>query len=207
MLVSQSSRTDSPIPPPPIAMPASDTDILLITALPMELGHDKLPDHVRVVYCGVGKINATMATLHAIRKFAPARILNFGTAGGINAALSGLVDIARVVQRDMIAEPLIPRGRVPFCERPHELLSGRGVHTCGTGDSFVTSHDPWLHKQQIDVVDMELFAIAAVAHDHGIPWMSFKYITDGANDAAGDDWHARVSHGEALFLAKLRELA
>ena len=54
---------------------------------------------------------------------------------------------------------------------------------------------------------MELFAIATVAHEHGIPWMSFKYITDGANDDSGDDWHARVSHGEDLFLAKLQELA
>ena len=188
-------------------MNASETDILLITALPMELDQGKLPDHVRVVYSGVGKINATMATLRGIQQYAPARILNFGTAGGINSALSGLVDIARVIQRDMIAEPLLPRGRVPFCERPHELHSGRGDHTCGTGDSFVTAHDPWLHAQRIDVVDMELFAIATVAHEHGIPWMSFKYITDGANDASGDDWNTRVSHGEALFLAKLRELA
>ena len=188
-------------------MRTPETDILLITALPMELDQDKLPDHVRVVYSGVGKINATMATLRAITAHAPARILNFGTAGGVNAALSGLVEIARVVQRDMNAEPLLPRGRVPFSDRPHELFSGRGSHTCGTGDNFVTAHDSWLYEQRIDVVDMELFAIATVAHEHGIPWLSFKYITDGANDASGDDWHARVNHGEDLFLAKLQELA
>jgi len=107
----------------------------------------------------------------------------------------------------MNAEPLLPRGRVPFSDRPHELFSGRGSHTCGTGDSFVTAHDSWLYEQRIDVVDMELFAIATVAHEHGIPWLSFKYITDGANDTSGDDWHARVNHGEDLFLAKLQELA
>ena len=51
------------------------------------------------------------------------------------------------------------------------------------------------------------FAIAVVAHHHGIPWMSFKYITDDANASSGEDWHARVNQGELLFLEKLREIA
>ncbi len=183
------------------------SDIIVITALPMELDHGKLPDHVRIVYSGVGKINATMATIQAIQSCQPSRIINFGTVGRVSAGLEGLLDIAKVIQRDMIAEPLSPRGRVPFCEKPHEYFSGRGSHTCGTGDSFVTSKDVWLHDQGIDVVDMELFAIAVVAHHHGIPWMSFKYITDDANASSGEDWHARVNQGELLFLEKLREIA
>ena len=183
------------------------SDIIVITALPMELDPGKLPDHVRIFFSGVGKINATMATIQAIQACQPSRIINFGTVGCVNARLSGLLEIAKVVQRDMIAEPLSPRGHVPFCERPHEYFSGRGQHTCGTGDNFVTSHDAWLHDQRIDVVDMELFAIAAVAHHYGIPWLSFKYITDNADASSGGDWQARVNKGEVLFLDRLREVA
>jgi len=53
---------------------------------------------------------------------------------------------------------------------------------------------------------MELFAIAAVAHHHGIPWQSFKYITDDANESAGAEWQGKVNHGHKLYLDKLHEL-
>jgi len=118
-----------------------------------------------------------------------------------------LIEIARVVQRDMLAEPLSPRGRVPFCERPHEYFSGRGTHTCGTGDSFVTSKDSWFETQGIHVVDMELYAIAAVAHEHSIPWLSYKYVTDFTDGQSGADWHDKINHGESLFLEQLRTLS
>jgi adenosylhomocysteine nucleosidase len=105
----------------------------------------------------------------------------------------------------MNTEPLAPRGTTPFCERPKEYLS-HGQYLCGSGDSFVTAHDVWLHAQGVDVVDMELFAIAAVAHDLGIPWSSYKYITDDANEHAGKDWHEKVNHGQELFLQELKQL-
>jgi adenosylhomocysteine nucleosidase len=53
---------------------------------------------------------------------------------------------------------------------------------------------------------MELFAIAAVAHHHHIPWRSFKYITDDANEDAGKDWQGKVHHGQDLFLNQLDEI-
>jgi len=53
---------------------------------------------------------------------------------------------------------------------------------------------------------MELFAIATVAHQHGIPWQSFKYITDDANEESAKDWQAKVNHGQELFLEKLKDV-
>jgi len=58
----------------------------------------------------------------------------------------------------------------------------------------------------VDVVDMELFAIAAVAHERSIPWSSYKYITDDANENSGKDWHEKVNHGQELFLQELNQL-
>lgn len=180
--------------------------ITIITALPLELDANKLPPGVSLVYSGVGKINATMATMRAIEVNQPTLIINFGTAGGLSPEVSGLLGISRVVQRDILAEPLSPRGRVPFCDRPHEYYSLQGKHTCGSGDSFVTSHDPWLLDQKIDVVDMELFAIAAVAHSYSLPWLAFKYVTDQANHSSGDEWAEKVNDGEALFLEQLARI-
>jgi len=50
---------------------------------------------------------------------------------------------------------------------------------------------------------MELFAIAAVAHAHQIKWLSYKFISDEANESSGQDWSKKVSQGQQLFLEKL----
>ena len=182
------------------------TDIIVITALDMELDARKLPSGVGIYYSGIGKINAAITTMQAITRSKPKLIVNFGTAGAVHPETSGLLAIQRVVQRDMIAETLAPRGQVPFCKRPHEYLSKSGEFSCGTGDSFVTSHDPWLVEQNITVVDMELFAIAAVAHEHNTDWVSYKFVTDHANESSGQDWSTKVNHGEELFLEQLKKL-
>jgi adenosylhomocysteine nucleosidase len=181
------------------------TELLIITALESELKRESLPSGIEIVYSGVGKINATMTTIKAIHQYSPKRILNFGTAGKIKPELHGLLQIGKVIQRDMDAEPLLPRGKTPFCPKPQEYLS-TGQFLCGSGDSFVTAHDPWLHSQGVDVVDMELYAIAAIAHDHNIPWQSFKYITDDANESSGEDWQARVHQGQELFLDQTKNI-
>lgn len=182
------------------------TQLLIITALESELDKNTLPAGVEIVYSGVGKINATAASIHAIHQFQPLQIVNFGTVGKINPALQGLLEIAKVIQRDMMTEPLAPRGQTPFCLKPAEYRSLSGEYICGTGDSFVTANDHWLISQGIDVVDMELFAIANVAHHFNIPWQSFKYVTDNANEESGKDWQHRVNHGQELYLEKLSEL-
>jgi len=182
------------------------TELLIITALESELKRAALPQGVEIVYSGIGKINATLTTLKAIQELQPKRIVNFGTAGKVNLQLQGLLEIARVIQRDMQTEPLAPRGQTPFCPRPSEYFSLSGEHVCGTGDNFVTALDPWLHVHKVDVVDMELFAIATVAYQLGIPWQSFKYITDDANEDSGNDWQEKVNHGQTLFLEKLTDV-
>ena len=68
-----------------------------------------------------------------------------------------------------MAMPLAPRGVTLLCEDQSILTSGHGFALCGTGDSLVTSSDPWLTLNKIDVVDMELFAIAHVCNRFSVP--------------------------------------
>jgi adenosylhomocysteine nucleosidase len=173
--------------------------ILVLTALESELKAGRAPEGVEVLYCGVGKVNTAIATTMALLHTKPALVVNYGTCGKISENLRGLLEISRVVQRDMMAMPLAPRGVTPLCGDESVLASGFGTAICGTGDSFVTSSDPWLIENKVDVVDMELFAIAHVCKRFGVPWRAFKFITDDANDFAHEHWTANVANGEDLF--------
>lgn len=179
---------------------------LIVTALPQEFDHQPIPHDIPVVFTGLGKLNAGLSLVEAIGQHQPSVVINFGTAGRLNETVAGLVEVADVLQRDMIAEPLAPRGRTPFDETPELLRSGFAGVRCATGDSFVMAVDPWLLEQNVHVVDMELFALALVCHRKGIAWRSFKYITDDTDDNAGEHWQDKVHHGRELFLAKLDEL-
>ena len=178
--------------------------MIVIAALESEIKAHSLPDHIPIVYSGIGKINAAIATFQAIQRYQPQLIINFGTVGKINPTLSGLVTINKVIQRDISAEPLAPRGIVPLSSKPNEFTANTAGYVCGTGDSFVTQHDPWLTEQGVDVVDMELFAIAAISFEHNINWVSYKYISDAANEDSAHEWSSKVHHGEDLFLEQLK---
>ncbi|MGN6117766.1 MAG: phosphorylase family protein, partial [Nitrobacter sp.] len=162
--------------------------ILVLTAIDDELDKARAPDGVEVIYTGVGKVNAASAATLALLVLRPSLVVNYGTAGRINESLSGLLEVSDVIQRDMMAMPLAPRGRVPYSPELDRLSSGQSGVLCGTGDSFVTIADPWLIENKVDIVDMELFAIAQVCQRHSLPWRAFKFITDDANDLAHQDW-------------------
>ncbi len=146
--------------------------IVVLTAIPEELDKARAPAGVEVIYTGVGKINATSAATLALLALQPRLVVNYGTAGNVARAKihRGLVEVAHVIQRDMAAMPLAPRGRTPFAPEFDRLSSGYGQVICGTGDSFVTAADPWLAENGVEIVDMELFAIAHACHRHGVPW-------------------------------------
>jgi adenosylhomocysteine nucleosidase len=181
--------------------PDTFASILIVAALPEEL------DHPGVLHTGVGKLNAAYALTRELQRRRPKLVVNYGTAGGLQPSLAGLVEIRRVLQVDMEAEPLAPRGQTPFSPGPFQLDSGAEGVVCGSGDRFVTAVDPWLLQHNVEVVDMELFAIASVCQREGIPWRSFKYISDHADRDSETSWQAHVQGGQALFLQRLAALA
>ncbi|WP_408169132.1 phosphorylase family protein [Herbaspirillum rhizosphaerae] len=189
-----------------IAYQTMPQKILILTALASELNAADAPASVDVIYTGVGKINAAATAAAAILQRQPQLIINFGTAGKVNPAVDGLLDIASVIQRDMLAIPLAARGVTPLSDEPSSYSSGHGNARCGTGDSFVTAADSWLVEQGVDIVDMELFAIAHTCHRYGVPWRAFKFITDSADDDAADHWNDNVHRGAKLFWKTLNRI-
>jgi adenosylhomocysteine nucleosidase len=181
---------------------------ILLVALEAELPYKKAPDNCKVIYTGVGKLNAAFATQQAINEahnlgFHPS-VINYGTAGSCNPLLEGLKRVTRFVQRDMNAEPLVMRSVTPFeagiryIDYGHDLAPGL---TIGTGDSFVNELDPWLLDNHIDIVDMEAYAIASVCKKMNVNFNCYKYITDYIGTPHQSEvWQKHVADGSELIL-------
>ena len=175
--------------------------MLILVAIEDELKRRELPDH-QIEYIGVGKVNAVFNTLKAIEKYSPKKIINFGTAGSLDAKINGLVEVSKFFQRDMDASPLgFNIGQTPF-DDIQEIVFGTGGYSCGTGDSFVTSTP----KLKTDLVDMEAYAIAKICYLNDIKFRCFKYISDNADGDANTDWVKNISIGKKLFIKKMRDL-
>ena len=183
--------------------------ITLCVALEAELPEP--PTGFNIVYTGVGKVQAATALAkHLCQFYKPDLIVNYGTAGGLNPMVQGLNEVACFVQRDMMTEPQAPRGSVPFTEPLLGDLktqsSNCGIR-CGTGDSFVQESDLWFVEADIDCVDMEGWALAYVAKQYDIPFRSFKYVSDMADENAMQDWTANIAKGAELFLETAKTIA
>jgi adenosylhomocysteine nucleosidase len=163
--------------------------ILILAALETEFFNSKQLRH-KIHYTGIGKVNSSRVTTHLILTERPSLIVNVGTAGTLKKEMFGQVfGIQEVLERDMMAEPLAPRGTVPLSTQAPLLSSDFGTARCATGDSFVTAEDPWLIENSVDLVDMELFAIAKVATYYGVTWRAIKFASDLADGSAAEQWN------------------
>ena len=153
-------------------------------------------------YIGVGKINATYNLLKLINKFKPNEVINYGSAGAINKKLSGIVECTRFYQRDMDATGLLDLklGETPFDKINEIIISDKGF-SCGSGDSFVKNKI----EMDVDLVDMESYALAKVCKLENIKFRCFKYLSDNADENASDDWIENCKKGAKLFQNKLKE--
>lgn len=148
----------------------------------------------KVFYSGIGKINASRATTDLILTEKPDLILNVGTAGTLKREMLGCVfGIRDVIERDMLAEPLAPRGIVPLSAQEPLMKSDFGTVRCASGDSFVTTKDAWLEENAVDMVDMELFAIAKVAEHYGVKWRAIKFASDLADGDSVEHWTSSLA--------------
>lgn len=176
----------------------------LLVALEMELPDALLvPAGFEVCFTGVGKINASLAAAQVCARPDCRRVINYGTAGTLDAGLAGqLVRVARLLQRDMDARPLAPLGTTPFEDDGGVIdLGGAGV-SLSTGDNFVTS-PPALSS---DIVDMEGYAIAKACMRAGVPFDCYKFVTDLADADATQNWRDNVARGAEMMLMRLAEL-
>ena len=169
---------------------------------------------VPVLYCGVGKVNAAIALTKELSRYAHQGeemplVVNFGSAGSRCFAPGTLVACQEFVQRDMDGSGLgFALGITPYDEAP-SALTFEPVFThlpsavCGSGDSFATA------DIEVDcaVIDMEAYALAKVCWHENARFACVKYVTDGADHAAADDWQRNVHVAAEEFLQLFRGLS
>ncbi|NMB21032.1 MAG: 5'-methylthioadenosine/adenosylhomocysteine nucleosidase [Firmicutes bacterium] len=173
---------------------------------------------VVVVRCGIGKVNAAIATQYVIDRFRPAYIINSGIAGGIspNVRIADLVLGTHSAQHDFdvrkfgYARGVIPRlAESTFKADSHLLqlalmaaqkeIQADRLHQglIVSGDQFISSRE---QKQEIRdffpqalCAEMEGAAIAQVAAANRIPHLIVRAISDLADGSAPEDFERYLS--------------
>ncbi|WP_207534158.1 5'-methylthioadenosine/S-adenosylhomocysteine nucleosidase family protein [Desertivirga arenae] len=174
-------------------------NVLFTFALASEAA-DVFEDYNKLI-TGIGKVNAAYELTKAIQDKRPEVIINLGSAGSAFFQKGDVVCCTEFVQRDMDVRGLgYEQYETPLSGIPAQLNYGldmanlkKGV--CGTGDNFEMAH----LTKAYNVVDMEAYALAMIAMRENIPFVCLKYISDGANEDAADDWTVQVHHAAARF--------
>jgi len=182
-------------------------DILVVMALQAESAGVFEGAGVPVLYCGVGKVNAAIALTRELSRYehqeaAMPLVLNFGTAGSRVHPTGTFLACHEFVQRDMDVRGLgFALGVTPFDDAPpmlrfEPLFLRLSQAVCGSGDSFATAEC----DVACTLVDMEAYALAKVCRTLGAAFGCVKYVSDGADHAAADDWQNNVHKAASEFL-------
>ena len=188
--------------------------LLVVAALRSELAGVFEAADVRVLYCGVGKVNAAIAlardlTRYALQGDSMPLVLNFGSAGSRRFDAGTLVACHEFVQRDMnvsalgFAAGVTPYDDAPPCLTFEPLFKQLPTAVCGSGDSFATGStdlDCAVADRHCDVVDMEAYALAKVCWQERAAFACAKYVSDGADHTAADDWQSNAHKAADEFL-------
>lgn len=158
-------------------------------------------ESVNKVITGSGKVNAAYELTRAIHQHRPKLIVNLGSAGSNQFKRGEVVCCTQFLQRDMDAEGLgFKPYETPFSGMDPVLnygikIEGLPEGICGTGDSFEINH----LASDYNVIDMEAYSFAYVAMKERIPFLCLKYISDGADGTAAEDWMVQVHHAATAF--------
>lgn len=147
------------------------------------------PVNANILYTGVGKVKAAMATQWLIDHYDVEKIINVGTAGSNTSGEfhTGICQIDSIKERDFI----VPGND----EHIIEITNDEGFfhYICCTGDSFVSD---WEGYKETDCADMEAYAIAYVCQQNKISFECYKFISDNGNI---DDWEQSLEQCNKAF--------
>ena len=175
--------------------------IWVLIAVEGEFAH---PD-ANICYFGVGKVNAALAAQHIIDTETPKLIVSLGTAGSADFDYAQIVNPCAWVQRDMnLTELLAPKYVVPMTQDAPILQYGNRDEKyadaiCGSGDTFVRT----IEKELWNCVEMEGFAIAYACKRAKIPFVAYKFISDGKTGATTDHEWSETLAAAQLALHKI----
>lgn len=175
--------------------------ISILTDVKEETVHNKTfyvgksgANDVVIQQCGIGKVNSTIGAVEMINNYAPECVVSSGVAGGATTSVPRLEVVAstEIVYHDVYCGSECEMGQVlgmparfKADERLVSVAEGiKGVHPglIVSGDWFVDTKGKMGSILDIfpdaKAVDMESCSIAQVCHVYGVPFISFRVISD-----------------------------
>ena len=164
--------------------------IALFSAVPEEAGAWAPRFH----FTGIGRENATRSLIDFVKRHAGEEytIVNVGTVGSHSFPVGTILSIDEIVSAGSFFNDF--RMLPSHLSLPKELDVPHAV--LYSSDSFVapevyTESHLAAMKKQAQCFDMESSALISVAESHGIPYVSFKIVSDNL-DVTIDIWRERV---------------
>jgi adenosylhomocysteine nucleosidase len=157
-----------------------------------------------VLFSGIGKINATIATYNAYNS-GYTEIINIGSCGSLNTQIGEIVKIGSVYE-DIDVTPLSDYGTIPFDNSDKEIIIENNNIKCFSSDYFydhnqISKYSDY-YKNMINncnVFDMECFAIAKTCKKLNLKFSSYKWVSDNGKSS---DWIKNCEIGFNKFLLK-----
>ena len=202
----------------------SDSQIKQIGHLTFAVGNINRKPAV-LMQCGMGKVCAAIAAREMIEQFHPQYIINTGLAGGLDTKLS-VMDI--VVGKDVVYHDVWcgegnewgqVQGLPRFFDADRDLygkamsLKVEGLSLKGglqiSGDRFINAEDvPGLRSMYPEAlaVDMESGALAQTCFRYGVPFISFRIISDGCDESTYNDFWTKAPENSFRLLRSYLDL-
>ena len=188
-------------------------------------------NEIVLMECGIGKVNAALGASELIRRWGPDAIVSSGCAGG-NGSDVNVLDVVvstELAYHDVYCGTAVGStvyGQVqgmpsrfaasPFLLEKSKKLSSSSVHAglIVTGDWFVDTREKMAqivgHFPDAKAVDMESAAIAQTCYVYGVPFLSFRIISDvPLRDTDASQYHdfwSRLSDGSFAVTRQFLEL-
>lgn len=153
--------------------------------------------HIVLQKCGIGKVNSAVGAVEMIDHYHPDLIISSGCAGGADTSLSvtDVVVSTACCYHDAYCGSDQEYGQIMgmplHYQSPKELVAKAAALDCGvrvvpglivSGEWFVDSREKMRsilsHFPDAEAVDMESCSIAQTCHLYGVPFISFRIISD-----------------------------
>ena len=158
-------------------------------------------NEVIVQQCGIGKVNSTIGAVEMINGYHPDLVISTGVAGGADLRLNVTEAVVSTTcaYHDVYCGSECQMGQVlgmpATFASPVELVAKAQSLSCGTRVHAGILH----HFPHAMAVDMESCSIAQTCHKYGVPFISFRIISDiplkDEKAAQYFDFWARIAEG------------
>ncbi len=139
------------------------------------------PPSCQFVFTGVGLALSGVILSKAICEFKPDVVINIGSVGSINHEIGSVLQIKSIYNLDQdLTCYHVPPCTTLKADRSMlgELTIAKEGFVLGSSSTFASVVTPLMKDLNLDACDMEAYSEALACKEYGIPFYSYKVVTD-----------------------------